>query len=711
MTNQLSWYTILELYRNTVRQELNEEKAKHHISEIESAIIRILLRLMGFSHQPQGRKLTAEDKQIAFEYMKNLSVEQLPQALILLEEKGHTFPLSASSLSTYCSRARAWLAWARENGYWTQCRYKSQEIQEQCSPKFARLYGSLDNFHLTDRRGVYSAYALKRENAPQQLRKWYKKTFDFLVQVKRPGRCFGSITDAAAEAYLTRVDRIFGWFVNYEEISFDDLTPDLIFPKITKDRLQKLSRSQQRELWREKQLALETWLCDYRDFLSFEMVSRSPHTWKSILSAVQMIGRVQYADWVELEADYSEIPLFKTLNKEFQAVFKELDEWHAGGESVVDFSRKWPEVPEGSTALEEVQQHVVEPLRLECRPRDYRGEFRNPHNLARKYQHFLKMGLLGLSPPRRSQDDRMTKFACSCPAFRPDFVPADGLYYPLPPDSTRSKDRRGKVSDSYLYRTYQLKGRIYPDGVWVRNIQGYKTQKKHGVFEVILPNRRFGDRRCFYDYLEEYLEGIWLPGPFRNGHRYGWWDPAYQGQRGRWLTAGRAEFNPTDVEVADVDGLPWRLGYLIVGPKSGGVMGVNNYAKSIRSNSFRLIGKKLTPHTFRYLWATWGIQAGLSDAELQALAYMMGHDVATLRRIYQRCTPSEQQQIIEEAINERLSRPLSDSDDNQNQTFSVEQLFKMALKTNRDELWQLYECLRVELLGPDNSSDRDKKPS
>ena len=251
----------------------------------------------------------------------------------------------------------------------------------------------------------------------------------------------------------------------------------------------------------------------------------------------------------------------------------------------------------------------------------------------------------------------------------------------------------------YLYRTYQFRGRHYPDGVWVRDIQGYKTKRKHGRFQVILPNRQFHDGRCLYDYLEEYLEGLWLPGPFPTRRLYQGTKPELQGKMGRWITKGRLEFDPQDTEERDPDGCVWRWGYLFVGVQSGKLMTQCGYAKSIRSNSFRLIGKKMTPHTFRYVWATWAIQVGLSDAELRALAYMMGHSVETLRRIYERCTPSEKQQIIEDAINQRLCRPLSDSDGDK--VYNVEQLLQFAQKLSHQDLWQFFKRLYQRLLGRD----------
>jgi hypothetical protein len=703
-SNDVNIYDALQAYCSHINQTLPPKQAKQRISETESAVIRIILRLLGFSHQPKGRKFTAEDKKIAFEFMRSININRMPEALKLVNSKAETLDLSKSSFGTYNARALGFLTWSERNGFWPDCRYQSPEIQAQCSPKARHGYGEMDDSHLTERRGCYLKYVLQPDEAPQSLQEWRTRTFNFLVRPVQPGRVFGALEDSAADRYLDYIYRIFGYLTHHADVPLDELSPDLIFPLVNRVELQTLGPIGQQELWREHQYQMETVLCDYRDFIVSYNQSRSPHTWKGILSAVKALGRVQYAAWVNNEKEYDDIPIFKALDKYFDDVFRELEEWENGGESVSDWSKKWPEVPAGSTALEEVQAHVAEPLRLECRPRNYRGEYRKAHTLAHRHQHFLKYGLVAFNPPRRVQDDAGTKIALSCPIEKPPYVPEDGCYYPLPPDSVRVKNRRHKVVDCYLYKTYLFRGQVYPEGVWIRDIQGYKTKKKHGRFQVILPNRKFADGRSFYNYLEDYLEGVWQPGPFINRRPYEGFRPEFQGKTGRWITKGRSEFEPKDDIKEDQDKYRWRLGYLFVGVKTGRRMANTTYTKSLRSNSFRLIGKKITHHTFRYMWATWAIQVGLSDAELHSLAYMMGQTVKTLRRTYERCTPPERQKIIEDAINARLSSLFAGK--SEEKAYSVDELFNLATQLEQQDLWSLFGKLR-DLLLDDTASKKN----
>ena len=51
---------------------------------------------------------------------------------------------------------------------------------------------------------------------------------------------------------------------------------------------------------------------------------------------------------------------------------------------------------------------------------------------------------------------------------------------------------------------------------------------------------------------------------------------------------------------------------------------------------------------------------GLSQQQLMALAYAMGHSLDTLRRIYDRSTPEEKRRPIDEVIEQGLFNPASE---------------------------------------------------
>jgi len=148
---------------------------------------------------------------------------------------------------------------------------------------------------------------------------------------------------------------------------------------------------------------------------------------------------------------------------------------------------------------------------------------------------------LGVLPSGRQQEPRTYRIALSCPIERPETVPPNGVYWPLPPDWAREKGCNGTINDNYLYRTYHHDGQFYEQGIWVFEIRNFKTKKCHGVRVNIVPNLTFGDGHCPYDYFERYLCGQWYVSSFRDGYRYTWWNSQLKGSYGKWLSKGRAD--------------------------------------------------------------------------------------------------------------------------------------------------------------------------
>lgn len=141
---------------------------------------------------------------------------------------------------------------------------------------------------------------------------------------------------------------------------------------------------------------------------------------------------------------------------------------------------------------------------------------------------------------------------------------------------------------------------------------------------------------------------------------YDWWDPKLKGRRGRWVTKGRAEFEPQDFcdDSKRRQSPIWRSGYLFPVPNTGLPADGSSFGGSFERTSYQILGKRITPHMLRYVWATWAFQVGLSDQELRSLAYAMGHSVETLRNMYERCTPEEKLRPIFEAIDRHLFQEL-----------------------------------------------------
>jgi Site-specific recombinase XerD len=102
----------------------------------------------------------------------------------------------------------------------------------------------------------------------------------------------------------------------------------------------------------------------------------------------------------------------------------------------------------------------------------------------------------------------------------------------------------------------------------------------------------------------------------------------------------------------------WSWGYLFIQPNAGMPLNKSEFWRLVTSAAHRLTGKYISPHTMRSVWATWAFQVGLTDQQKESLAYAMGHKLETLKKMYERCTPEEKRQPIEEAIEELLFETL-----------------------------------------------------
>lgn len=658
MKESLTCWSALELYEEYIKAVHSQLKASRILNELRCATLRFWVSQLGFKRTTSGRKMTLAEIESAKQFLRTLGVEVLLTARQTLQLAFENQKASKASQNTYGNRFEQFVSWCEEQEWWPSKSSWKALVKQQCCPIIRNPYGDTSNTPLTQRRTQYLEYMLKQKDTPAPLQKELDDFSRFLTEPEWPLRVIDPIGESSALEYIREIRLILGWCCYHRtpSIALAQLRLSHLIPLVTVEDLEHLTPSQQAKLWKQHKQSLETLLCSYFRFLREVIQSKSPRTKRNKLGALLALAKFLYTSEVEEEADYAQIPALKVLNNHLATVRKDISEWTQNRQSVSDFEKKWPDTKEGETALSVVRAKIVEPLRLECRPRDSRGNFRRGFVIARSHQHYLKWWLMADIPPRRQQEYRTARIALSCPVKRPDSVPPDGLYHPLPPAQVREKRWDGTIKDNYLYFTYIHKKKHYPQGVWVLDVQHYKTRKTHAAQSIVIPNRQFADGSCFYDYLERYLYGWWMVAGYKKSIGYDWWQPELKGRRGRWVTAGRASFNPGDaccLPTGNQNAL-WSWGYVFVVPDTGLLADGPSFAGSFERTAHRLIGKRTTPHTMRYIWATWAYQVRLNDAQLRSLAYAMGHTVETLRGMYERCTPEEKRRPIEEAIDELL---------------------------------------------------------
>ena len=694
MSKFITLYEICELYFEAIRQRYSPQQAERIINEFRSALFRLLLPEWGFVRKSRGRKMTDADVQAATEYTKTICVQRLLKVRALLEKALAAATLSQASRNTYGNRLEQLIQWSEQESWWP-CE-RLLRIQAQCRPprqlSGRRHYSDLP---LTSRKGPYLRYRLVEAETPLALQTQLEELDRLLAASRFPGRVFNPVKPITRDTYMKGVRLLLGFFYQHkqEPVPLQQLRLEDLVPLVTEDDLEGLSCRQQKKLWREKQLYLESWLCEYFEFIRIHNHSTSPRTQLGKLIAVQRVAYYLYRHQVSRKGDYRLIPLLVTIEDEISKVVALKKRWEKTKTYAANQEHKWSEAVEGETALTTLRRAIVEPLRLECRPRRKDGVFREPFVIAISHQHYLKWSLLTDLPPRRQKAYRTTKIALSCPVVRPAEVPTEGCCFPLPPPEEREKNHDGTLADNYLYKTYLYKGSVYPQGLWILELTSFKTDATYGVYSMMIPDRPFEDGSTSYEHLDRYLCGWWMPEGNKKLQTYDWWEPQLQGRRGRWVTKGRAEFEPQDsCETPHrQQSAIWRSGYLFPVPNTGLLASGCSFGGSFERTSYQILAKRITPHMLRYMWATWAFQVGLNDQELRSLAYAMGHSVETLRNMYERCAPEEKLRPIYEAIDRHLFKQLEEPPEEASSKPNVLTLVEDLRQLSPEERQQIFK--------------------
>jgi hypothetical protein len=647
---------IHELYLEYLKATYPAKKAANLIRELWYTLIGSLLVGLGYSHMPSGTKSTLAEVQSAKSFMRTQNLEILQNARIVQQQSFRLVERSQKMREIYQRSLDKFLAWCGQQPWWSGEKPfpYSPNAQEFCCPAFQSKYGSKNRKQLTHRRSLHLVYKLRTRDISPALQAELNEFYQFLTKPEYPQRIKKSIKKLCANNYLSQILLFLGWFHYFEKVPLDQLSFNLLIPKLCKESLRRLTEKDQKKLWAKHRKHFEAWISRYLMFLRESMKSTSPRTRKGKFSALFALGQFQYRTEAEVSSDYRQIAVLQVIENLHKSNYEKVKLWNRSKRYVADQEQKWPHVEDGQTALSVVRQTILKPLRLACFPKSKDNKLRQSNALPKSEQRFLVWFLLAGMPARRQEEYRDLKLALSCPVQRPSALnlPENGVCHPLPPVEVRDQRHDGTVEDNYIYKTYFYNGKSYKDGLWVLDIQEYKMVNKYGSQSIVIKNRPFEDGTYLYDYFEHYLYGWWLPGGRKKQQLYDWWQQDLKGRRGRWVSLGRASFEPCDacyVDSKTQDNF-WVWGYFFVQPNTGKRNDASQFEKFVETAAHHCTGKQISPHIMRAIWATWAYQVRLTDQQKTSLAYAMGHDLRTLRLLYERSSSEEKRRPIEEII-------------------------------------------------------------
>ncbi|MGP1386910.1 MAG: hypothetical protein ACTS2F_25360 [Thainema sp.] len=644
---------VLVLYFAELETQYSPKQAQSIQNETRSALFRFVAPHLGLKRDPNARRMTKAEIQQAEAVLAQASVRWLPKLMQFAERSFREQQTPKSVQQTYGTRIQQLLNSAEKQIWYPGNRIQHNKFAHECADPLPRKFGRPTDYLLVpEKKGLQiKEYSLQPHEISPQLQAQLDQFLAFICDRNYVDRVIKPIDPERADDHVNAIRLFLGWWkhVKQPSLTVNELSLDLIVPKLTDADLDDLTPSQRKQKWRQVNRELKQWILDYFNFLEVSAKSYSPRTRENKLTQILKVAYFQYASEVEHYSEYEAIPLFGALRGLQKDYRDQVKEWTRNRRFVANQVKKWPDLPEGKTALAVLKEGLFEHLRRRCRPRTANAVLHQPLPQAQFLATFLLWAEMLLEPPRRQQELRTRRIALACNIKRPESVPPDGLYHPLPPEELRQRNQDGLIVDNYLCHVYTHNGRHYPDGVWIKQVRKYKTHKHHGPQDIVIHNRPLGDGLQLYDYIERYLYGDWYSGNLKNSITYDWWDSDLQNQRGKWLTKGLLEFEPlTHPLTQEAQDWPWTWMFCI--PRTGKPHTRDSLSDLFDRSSHQWIGKRITPHTLRYIWATWAFQVGMADAEIHSLAYAMGSTYDTLRKWYERSTPEDKRRPIEEAI-------------------------------------------------------------
>lgn len=651
-----SIWDALKLYQLALKETHSTKKAEDIFNLLMTALTRYTLP--GWGYPPRsGRKPTDAEKLAAEQALQILGVAKLKDARNAQQKAFELLQATKDSRNTYSSKLKKFLKWAETRPWYPNDKLKQLTASHR-TPKMRHGYQSASNKRVTSRTKLPD-YSLKVSELDLPLKLGLELFYNYRTQVRYPGRKEKAVKPKTAEGnvrYLSDILGIIrshlkpirdrqGKIISYENkgsgVSLEELSLDLIVPRPIVELKQPYELKQPDKVvhvteWHyspeEVSKFVDSLICCVLNFLENERQCRSYHTLLHPLAAIISLIRFHYHD--DTKDFYNDIPAMQVARKHRKAT-KARKENHR---PVANEDMKWLDLPD-------IHKQILNPLRAECEYRCSKGAIRSIRRIAYSFMILIIFGLLTYDPPRRQQEYRNLKIALSCPVQRPEGVAPNQLIHPLPDNRSEGKE---------IYHGYLYKG---VDGNWYKDMtkESYKTGNVYGdQKDLKVPNPKFPNGKCFYDYLEAYLYGYYRDsnGDWQSGGKL----PYTPGYKGAWHSLRMSLFEPTKRNSSS----PTFHNYVFVTFSTGGICSQSSFSNLFKHHANRLSNKCLTPHLLRDIYTTWFLDGGYLEAGIKpdssseqivaALAYAMATSEKMLLEVYDRRQPKNKRKFVDRVM-------------------------------------------------------------
>ena len=474
----------LREYEASLRATLPQKKAEATLAQMRTALWRYTLPGWGFPFA-QGPRMSPAEYEQGLHFLKQISVERLQDAPEVQERLFEQLELAGNSRRTYRCALHRLIDWCKQQSWWEG--EVEANIRRSTSRKRQRK-PSANELRLTTRR-ARQPYRLAQTEQSESLQQELDSFFQYLTEPGPDGQG-PKVSATTANQHVSQVLRILGWLYADQGVLLQELSLHRLVEVRTASK-----GKEPDELPSEVDAEWITGLVEaYLKWLSTpteensdgrSAAFQSPYTTIKViqtwLAVVRFIGR-QAQESEEPQAAKAEIAMaaLEKLRRRAVAQLK-------NHQSVSDQSKKrleWHEFLE-----------LVEKLRGECvarfpqRTHSKQGgstlaPLRSLTAISHSYQRFLLAALLAYVPPQRSQVLRNLVIAQS----------------PLPEPSLQPQELFSQASVVYQDQ----------EAWWIKVVE-QKTNHQPTHYLVFVPNLAYADGRCFYQYLEEWLQHYAYP--------------------------------------------------------------------------------------------------------------------------------------------------------------------------------------------------------
>lgn len=566
--SSVTLYDAWLCYEQSLRTTMPLDKADATLLQAQTALVRYTLPAWGFP-LPKGKRLSREERKQGLDFLKQVKLEQLQDALELQHALFEQLQVAGNSRRNYRWALNNFIDWCKEQP-WSS--FVAWSDTKRSTPRRRERKGSATDVRLTTRKARKS-YRLAPEQIPPTLQQELKAFHQFLIQPPSTARLDSPVSPATAQQHQQQLLRIFGWLHQVQAVPLEDLGFHCLIEFVPiPSRLQHSETQPQGQVADEKTIGLVQAYLEWlrgKQSKNSQLPSdgiQSPHTELKVLDTFLAVAKFVY--WQEkqpnlgdIEAEFPTVTLLRRLRRQTGEKVK-------SHRLVSDRSKQlleWTEFLE-----------FGEVLRLECTPRFLQstqsqqegktlGSRRSRSAIALSYQRFLLFALFAYLALEQPTALRTLKVS--------SLVQTDA----------KLKNLLSSSEEGCLYRE---------EGRWWVKLPATRKGGTVRIGSPIVPNIQYADGRCLYQYLEEWLLTY-----------------SYEDEKGMsWEVPGlRSCFNP-------------QHDYLFTMKNGQPYQSLTAFSQLLANPSYRITGKIVSPHSFRHLFASFH-KADASKAKLGDLEH------------------------------------------------------------------------------------------